>query len=171
MNILSHGNTPIRYDKEHTHNHIAKLLYHKYKSDLLKLIPNDNIDNILEIGCGKGEILNFIDSKHHSNLCGVDIEDNVVNEASALYPNIMFNKEDGKNLSFQDNSFDLVLVLEVLEHVEEVYKIIIEAKRICNRYCIFSVPREPLWRVLNFIRGAYVSKWGNRPGHLNHWNS
>jgi hypothetical protein len=33
-----------------------------------------------------------------------------------------------------------------------------------------SVPREPLWRVLNLARGAYWTQLGNTPGHLNHWS-
>ena len=30
--------------------------------------------------------------------------------------------------------------------------------------------REPLWRALNVLRGAYVRELGNTPGHLNHWS-
>ena len=33
-----------------------------------------------------------------------------------------------------------------------------------------SVPREPLWRMLNLARGAYVRDLGNTPGHVNHWS-
>jgi hypothetical protein len=32
------------------------------------------------------------------------------------------------------------------------------------------VPHEPLWRILNVARGAYVQDLGNTPGHLNHWS-
>jgi hypothetical protein len=35
---------------------------------------------------------------------------------------------------------------------------------------LLSVPREPIWRVLNVTRGRYLSDWGNTPGHLNHWS-
>jgi len=33
-----------------------------------------------------------------------------------------------------------------------------------------SVPREPLWRVLNLCRLRYLGAAGNTPGHLNHWS-
>jgi hypothetical protein len=33
------------------------------------------------------------------------------------------------------------------------------------------VPNEPLWRALNMARGAYLSDFGNTPGHLQHWGS
>ena len=42
--------------------------------------------------------------------------------------------------------------------------------RCAQRWLLASVPREPLWRALNVARGAYVSRLGNTPGHLNHWS-
>ena len=38
------------------------------------------------------------------------------------------------------------------------------------RHLLVSVPREPLWRLLNMARGAYVRELGNTPGHVNHWS-
>ena len=35
---------------------------------------------------------------------------------------------------------------------------------------IISVPREPLWRILNMARCKYLSDFGNTPGHLQHWS-
>ncbi|MDG2169878.1 MAG: hypothetical protein P8L44_18365, partial [Opitutales bacterium] len=35
---------------------------------------------------------------------------------------------------------------------------------------VFSVPREPIWRILNMARFKYLGDWGNTPGHLNHWS-
>lgn len=32
-----------------------------------------------------------------------------------------------------------------------------------------SVPREPMWRVLEMARGKYPGALGNTPGHVNHW--
>ena len=29
---------------------------------------------------------------------------------------------------------------------------------------------EPLWRILNVARGAYLKDLGNTPGHVNHWS-
>ena len=42
--------------------------------------------------------------------------------------------------------------------------------RCAQRHLLVSVPREPLWRMLNMARGAYVAQLGNTPGHLNHWS-
>ena len=45
-----------------------------------------------------------------------------------------------------------------------------EMARCAERHLLVSVPREPLWRMLNMARGAYWSDLGNTPGHLNHWS-
>ena len=39
-----------------------------------------------------------------------------------------------------------------------------------RRHLLVSVPHEPLWRILNVARGAYVRELGNTPGHVNHWS-
>jgi hypothetical protein len=41
--------------------------------------------------------------------------------------------------------------------------------RVASRWLLVSVPHEPLWRILNMARGAYLRQLGNTPGHLNHW--
>ncbi len=65
---------------------------------------------------------------------------------------------------------DLVLALEVLEHLDEPNKALSELQRVTNKYAIISVPNEPLWRILNMARGAYWSDWGNTYGHVNNWS-
>ena len=44
-----------------------------------------------------------------------------------------------------------------------------EMARVARRHLLVSVPHEPLWRMLNVARGAYVRDLGNTPGHVNHW--
>ena len=45
-----------------------------------------------------------------------------------------------------------------------------EMSRVASRKILVSVPREPIWRILNMARGAYIKDLGNTPGHLNHWS-
>ena len=45
-----------------------------------------------------------------------------------------------------------------------------DARAARARHLLVSVPREPLWRALNMLRGAYWRALGNTPGHLNHWS-
>jgi hypothetical protein len=54
--------------------------------------------------------------------------------------------------------------------VPDPQRTLAEMVRVARRHVLVSVPREPLWRALNMLRGAYVRQWGNTPGHLNHWS-
>jgi hypothetical protein len=43
--------------------------------------------------------------------------------------------------------------------------------QLARPHLIASVPKEPLWRILNLARGRYWSELGNTPGHLQHWSA
>jgi hypothetical protein len=57
-----------------------------------------------------------------------------------------------------------------MEHLEQPQRALQALQRITTSDLILSVPREPLWRVLNLARGKYVPALGNTPGHLQHWS-
>jgi len=69
------------------------------------------------------------------------------------------------------DSADLLVCCEVLEHVEDPASALAALQRAASNYVVLSVPREPIWRVLNMMRGKYWGQLGNTPGHLNHWSS
>ena len=76
-----------------------------------------------------------------------------------------------ENLPFEDGEFELAAAIEVLEHVPDPGHTVAEMARVARGgHLLVSVPREPLWRMLNVARGAYVKELGNTPGHLNHWS-
>ncbi len=77
---------------------------------------------------------------------------------------------EAENLPFAAGEFDLVTAIEVLEHVPDPVHTLAEMARCAERHLLVSVPREPLWRMLNMARGAYWRELGNTPGHLNHWS-
>ena len=65
---------------------------------------------------------------------------------------------------------ELIVCCEVLEHLEEPVKALAMLARLAKPYLLVSVPREPVWRVLNVARGKYLRDLGNTPGHLQHWS-
>jgi len=79
-------------------------------------------------------------------------------------PNLEFRAEEATSLSFGDDEFDMACAIEVLEHVPDPRQTLSEMARVARRWLLVSVPREPLWRVLNMARGAYLRDLGNTPG-------
>jgi SAM-dependent methyltransferase len=103
---------------------------------------------------------------------GVDLPDPKLSGEweSRTRPNLEFRELDVTGgLPFADGEFDLVCATEVLEHVPRPERVVAEMARVADRHLIVSVPHEPLWRILNVARGAYLRDLGNTPGHINHW--
>ncbi|MGJ3240751.1 MAG: class I SAM-dependent methyltransferase [Anaerolineae bacterium] len=159
------------YDKFNTTNPIARKLMQGFIHTFLELFEQTDAQTILEIGCGEGEMLNIMQVKPEIQLHGFDVDVPMLAQAQERFPSIPLTVMDGHHIAYRDQAFDLVIACEVLEHVAHPARVLAEAKRMSCQFAIFSVPREPIWRVLNFARGKYLSDFGNTPGHIQHWST
>lgn len=129
----------------------------------------------IEIGCGEGfstqRLVELLPS--HVEMQASEFVDALVPKAQKRNPGIKVIQESIYETTHPDNSFDLIFLLEVLEHLDYPDKALAELARILkpDGFLVLGVPREPLWRALNMARGKYLKDWGNTPGHLNHWSS
>jgi SAM-dependent methyltransferase len=101
---------------------------------------------------------------------GVDLSPDQIALARAKHTEKAFVVADAVSLPFADRSFDLVVACEILEHVERPASVLEELRRVCAGRIIVSVPWEPWWRVLNCLRGKYLTRLGNTPGHVGHFS-
>lgn len=103
------------------------------------LIPPD-VTSLLDVGCGNGLFLNYIQEKHNDRgikLCGVD-----TSGTALKYVKTQRQQADLSTLPFEDGSFDLVSALEVVEHlsVDEYNNGLKEILRVAKKYILVSVP-------------------------------
>lgn len=161
------GNT---YDKYGSTNPLARRLMAGFLAALDSVLPTDAPTRVLEVGVGEGEISGRLASRWpNTSFVGVDLRDN---ELASTWRGHGINGvfADAQRLPFRDGEFDLVLAMEVLEHVPSPTSMLAEMRRVAQRNVICSVPREPLWRGLNMARGAYLRDLGNTPGHIQHFS-
>ena len=132
----------------------------------------DGVRSALEVGCGEGVSTEKIKKMLPPGtlLHGSDINRQRLAAARERNPDVPIVEESIYNLSRPDRSYDLVFTLEVLEHLDDPERALSEICRVSRRWVICSVPREPVWRVLNLMRLRYVGGLGNTPGHVNHWS-
>ena len=128
---------------------------------------------ILDVGCGEGLIGSYLrrqrgGSRGHRYV-GVDRSWQALKAAARLNPEADFFCADLTSLGFRRESFELVLCLEVLEHIPDPLPALAELRRVTSRYCLISVPHEPFFRLANFLRGRHLRQWGNHPEHLSQW--
>lgn len=130
--------------------------------------PLENINRVIDIGCGEGFIINSLSLP---DITGVDISKNALKLAKDKNRNCNLCAGSVYELSFKNNSFDLAIATEVLEHLEKPDRALQEIRRISSDYCIFSVPNEPYFRTMNFLRGKNLTRFGNDVEHLQNWSS
>ncbi|MFH1415140.1 MAG: class I SAM-dependent methyltransferase [Elusimicrobiota bacterium] len=161
------------YDKQNTKNPIEKYLVKKFNHSFRSLLGLVKPRTVLEIGCAEGHTTKLIRDfyKGDTTVCGIDISPEIIETASRNYPEIEFSVQSACALAFDGSSFDLVIASETLEHIKSPEKALAEAARVGRQQFIFTVPNEPLWRIMNLCRLKYMKKLGNTPGHLHHWNS
>ncbi|MBI2709224.1 MAG: class I SAM-dependent methyltransferase [Actinobacteria bacterium] len=133
-------------------------------------LPAERPERVLEVGVGEGEVAERLRSRWPGvALCAVDLPDPAL-AASWRERGLAGSFADIERLPFADGTFDLVLAIEVLEHVPDPPAALRELGRVAGARLVLSVPREPIWRVANVARGKYLRHLGNTPGHVNHWS-
>jgi 2-polyprenyl-3-methyl-5-hydroxy-6-metoxy-1,4-benzoquinol methylase len=164
------GNT---YDKYGSSNPLVRRMMDGFEGALEQLLALAEPRSLLDVGCGEGVLAHrWAQRLPHARLVGIDLEEPSIQEGweQRQAPNLEYRAMRAENLPFADGEFDLASAIEVLEHVPDPEHTLSEMARCAERHLLVSVPREPLWRLLNIARCAYLSKLGNTPGHINHWS-
>jgi 2-polyprenyl-3-methyl-5-hydroxy-6-metoxy-1,4-benzoquinol methylase len=111
-----------------------------YKAFLKHIFPNLPIAdmNVLEVGAGFGWLLEKL-SATGSQCFGTEI---VAEPFHTLSPSLRSRLilADGKQLPFPDKSFDLVVCMEVIEHVLNPRLVLDELARVSRQYVVLSCP-------------------------------
>jgi trans-aconitate methyltransferase len=164
------GNT---YDKYGSTNPVVTKLMARFEADLAELWAHAQPQTILDVGCGEGVLTERWAQEHpDAKLVGIDLEDPKLRREwkKRRHPNLAFHAQEATSLPFPDDAYEMACAIEVLEHVPDPAATLGEMTRVAQRWLLVSVPREPLWRMLNMARGAYWGALGNTPGHVNHWS-
>lgn len=162
------------YDKYGSKNPVVKWMMNGFASALSDLIARAEPESIHEIGCGEGYwVLRW--SEQGLNARGCDFSREVIeiareNAINRGLETSLFKSRSIYDLDVTQDSADLVVCCEVLEHLENPEAGLQALQRVTKRRLIISVPQEPLWCALNLARGKYITRWGNTPGHIQHWS-
>jgi ubiquinone/menaquinone biosynthesis C-methylase UbiE len=165
------GNT---YDKYGSTNPVVRRLMAGFERNLDELFTRAEPRSLLDVGCGEGVLVHeWAKRLGDKRVVGIDLPDEklAAEQATRSRPNLEYLTMKAENLPFADDEFDVATAIEVLEHVPDPEHTVAEMARVAKRWVLVSVPREPIWRIVNMARGAYIKDLGNTPGHLNHWST
>jgi 2-polyprenyl-3-methyl-5-hydroxy-6-metoxy-1,4-benzoquinol methylase len=164
------GNT---FDKYGSTNPVVRRLMSRFEGTLGELFTQAAPESVLDVGCGEGVLTHqWAEALGERRIVGIDLEDPKLQAEweTRRRANLEYRTMLAENMPFADDEFDMACAIEVLEHVPDPAHTVAEMARVARRHLLVSVPREPLWRMLNMARGAYLGQLGNTPGHVNHWS-
>lgn len=161
-------------DKYQSKNPLARGLVQNFMSTVLSLARKTGVASVHEVGCGEGQLCGMF-AQAGMNVRGCDISraslDVAESEARRIGLDIKFRQASVYELDPNVDADELVVCCEVLEHLEDPEHALRVLSGLARPYLILSVPREPLWRILNMARGKYLRALGNTPDHIQHWST
>lgn len=159
------------FQKYQNKNRLHRYLLRVFLDEVCKFVERTRCETVLDVGCAEGFVLNELFQRGvAARLIGIDVDAAAIARGKQLFPHLDLRHGDGLQIDAIDGSYDLVLALEILEHLNEPELLLAELRRVSRRHCIVSVPHEPWFCLANLARLKNVSRWGNDIEHLNHWN-
>jgi ubiquinone/menaquinone biosynthesis C-methylase UbiE len=151
-------------------NPVQRYLLRRFHRRIASLLKATGAKKILDAGCGEGFVVSYLlQGNDRLAITGIDCSPQAIEMARQMVPGVLFNVGDLREMPYGDDSFDMVMCLEVLEHLPDPHKGLCELRRVTSARCLVSVPHEPFFRATNFLRGKHVPAWGRDPEHLQHW--
>lgn len=99
---------------------------------------------VLDLGCGNGDLLSYLQTQRQCSGYGVEIDDTKVQACLQQGVNVLqFNLNDGLSI-FEDNSFDVVLQIDTLQHLRNTETMLRETARV-GRMGIIAFPNFAHW--------------------------
>ena len=130
--------------------------------------------DILDLGCGKGEILQYLSEKLNTSSLGIEIDQSNINKCIQSGLNVVQQNIDEGLDNFKDESFDTVIMSQTIQVLKEPRKALLEVTRI-GRESIVTIPNFGHWstRINLLLSGkmpvtsSLPDKWHNTPNiHL-----
>lgn len=125
-------------------------LWHKRRFFEVSKVIEPVKGKILDVGSADGTFSKIIlDKSKADELVGMEVLESSVDWAKKHWKKqkrMKFIVGDAHRLKFENNSFDAVFILEVLEHVEDPVKVLSEVNRILKKggYGVFLVPSDSI---------------------------
>lgn len=126
---------------------------------MLKIIPGDKkFSRLLSVGCSYGMELQKVSKMLNINKAiGIDISEITIKMAEKVSSSCIFIVGDACYLPFNNDSFDLVILSDIIEHIEQPEILLKEAQRVA-KYAVMNIPLEKCFKTRKRKYGVTVAQ-------------
>jgi len=158
--------------KYRSSNPVVRRLVARFLQCVGDLVEAQQPRRILEVGCGEGIVVEYLSARiPGARFDGIELDPGALARGRIRCPAAALLQGDAYDLPFARGSYDLVLCLEMLEHLREPGRALQEIRRVTRAGCLLSVPHEPFFRLGNLFRGKNLGRLGNPSDHVQHWGA
>ena len=160
-------NLKAAYDNFYTNSDIAwRMLGARYKAqNIVDVCKQIKPKKVLEVGAGDGSILHFLNDWNFApELYALEIAQSGVDLIKDRKLERLKDAQtfDGYKIPYPDDSFDLIILAHVLEHVEHERMLIRELKRVA-KYIVVEVPKDYRFgvdtRMKHFLHYGHINMY------------
>ena len=112
--------------------------------NLISSLINNN-DKVLDIGCGNGELLYYLEKTKNIQGQGIEISHLGVKESVTKGLSVIQGDADEDLVSFTDNTFDVVILSDTLQATHKPKEVLKQMLRI-GKKCIICIPNFGYWK-------------------------
>jgi SAM-dependent methyltransferase len=151
--------------KYETRNPLKRALLNRFLRRTTEAVERTGATTILDVGTGEG--LFWSENSAQRTVVGVDVRHDALQEARTRGL-VIPAMGSAYRLPFPDDSFDLVVAIEILEHLDRPSVAVDEIGRVTKSNAVITVPWEP-WFSLGvlFGSGQHWRRLGREPEHVN----
>ena len=120
------------------------MLNNKISQNLISSLIEENC-KVLDVGCGDGSLLIFLENKKNINGQGLEISHEGVKTCLSKGLSVLQGNADTDLVNFPKNSFDYVILSRTLQATHKPKEVLKEMLRI-GKKCIVSFPNFAHWK-------------------------
>lgn len=159
------------YKKYKSKNILKRIMIRLFKKKISSLLSEYSSNTtLLDVGCGEGFIADYIyKNTNIKKITGIDINNNSIQIARNQNNNIVYETLDINDITLENKKYDLVMCLEVLEHLKNPEHVLKKICSLANKRIIISIPNEPFFSIGNLLSFKNIRSFGTPKEHINIW--
>ncbi|MDE7018694.1 MAG: methyltransferase domain-containing protein [Lachnospiraceae bacterium] len=108
-------------------------------------------DVVLDVACGNGTLLRELSKKAKILANGIDISENMINEAKKRYPDMNFEVKPCYPLEWSDGSIDIITVCCAFHHFDNPQGFVNECRRVLKENGTVYIADPNVGAVVRFV--------------------